>query len=47
MIRIQRLWLLRIAIPLVGALGFFVWALERSRNVVTLENRSGRPIPLL
>jgi hypothetical protein len=47
MIRIQRRWLLRVAIPLVGALALIVWAIGRSGNVVTLENRSGQSIPLL
>lgn len=47
MIRVPRRWLLRIAIPVVAALGLFVWAMERSRNIVTLENRSGQSISLL
>jgi hypothetical protein len=47
MMRIQRRWLLRIAIPLVAALGLVVWALERSQNVVTIENQSGQPISVL
>ena len=43
----RRWWLTRIAIPLVAALGLFVWALLQSRNVVRLENRSGRVITSL
>jgi hypothetical protein len=47
MIRIQRRWLIRLAIPLVAVLAVLVWAIDRSRNVVALENRSGQAIPLL
>jgi hypothetical protein len=47
MIRGQRWWLLRVAIPLLAALGVLVWAVGRSGYVVTLENQSGQSIPLL
>ncbi len=47
MIRLQRRWLLRLAIPVVAALGILVWAMGRTGNVVTIENVSGQSIPLL
>lgn len=47
MMRLQRRWLLRIAIPLVAALAMVLWALERSRNVITIDNQSGQPIATL
>jgi hypothetical protein len=45
--RLQRRWLLRLAIPVVAAVAVLVWALERSQNVVTIDNQSGQPIATL
>lgn len=40
-------WALRIAIPLVVALGVVVWATGGKSLTLTVENRSGQPIAFL
>ena len=41
-------WLFRLAVVLVGGLALLAWASrERALNPLTVENRSGQPIPLL